>query len=205
MSKILLAVAAFALLHLPVLAKDKRPKADNKITTFTVHVTEMLDVFPLPGRLAGVHAANTVENGKPVRKVLGIVLEDADPAWRAEFAVEAPPPPQESDMAVALVKERFFVAASKAGLPIELKLVTKDGDLGVDVAVHILDAVRSGRTLRFGASEFSLSCFRSGQLDRPAFDLHYIFGDKAMARWDAANAKVVWSGFTVAAEKPAAP
>jgi hypothetical protein len=202
MAQFLLAFALLSFWHASAADKKKPPKAERGVTTSVVHITEMLDVFPLPGQLVSVHAVNTVKDGKPVKNVRGIIVQGADPTWHVTFPDEAPVPAQDSNMAVAPTKGGFFLAASEAGLPVEMKIINDSGKLILDMRYLFANALRTGRVLRFAKGETRLQCFRPDNLDQPTFEIHYTFGENAAVRWDSAQSKLVWSGFTAEAETP---
>ncbi len=176
------------------------------LTKSIVTIYDMAEVLPLPGRFLSIHAQSTMTGGKSVKELKGVVLEEGDPGWRVAYPGEQPVPLQNSDIVVIPVKGKpgaassFFVAVSNTNLPVEIA-IGKDGrNLSFDMRYHFADALRAGRVLRFAAGDAQLKCFCSGQLNEPAFQVRYTFGENAWARWDATRSAIVWSGITAVAE-----
>jgi hypothetical protein len=182
---------------------DKKEKGTpNEIY---VSIFDFVQALPVPGQSKGFLAKDTIIKGETVPHKIGIVVQNMDTTWHITYPKEAPIPMKDIDVLIFPISPLdLFKVSSKGTLGIEMIIHTTlyRKDDWIELFFHFADTanLKTGRVLRIARGEARIRCYCFEKMNQQAFKtyytLYYAFGDSAVVRWDSAQSRIVWSGFT---------
>jgi hypothetical protein len=164
-----------------------------------ISIYDFIDLLPHPGEYGGVHIVDTIINGKKVKNMVGIIIQDRDTAWKYTPSNPVPVPVKDSDIFITPTSyTQFFKASSKGNLGYTLILNDdyKHKPSIVGLELQLKRKLETGRVLRIAKSETYINCFSPNTFKRQAFNLCYSFSDSAFVKLDPVRSMIFWGGFT---------